>query len=77
MLLYSVYRGYSGNKLCNASKIVLLLCYLIENQQLNTILTMKILRIYTIDGIQLVDYEINGHFNTMPYVYFKSKYEVK
>jgi hypothetical protein len=38
---------------------------------------MKILRIYTVDGIQLVDYELNGHFNTMPYVYFKSKFELK
>lgn len=38
---------------------------------------MKILRIYTVDGIQLVDYEDNGYFNTMPYVYFKSKYAIK
>ena len=36
---------------------------------------MKILRIYTKEGVQLVDYEINGHFNTMPYKLFKRKYE--
>lgn len=38
---------------------------------------MTILRIYTVEGIQLVDYVHEGHYNTMPYVLFKSKYELK
>lgn len=37
---------------------------------------MKILNIYTKQGIYLIDYEIDGHFNTMPYKLFKQKYKL-
>lgn len=37
---------------------------------------MKIINIYTSDGIKLIDFELNGHFNTMPYKIFKRKYKL-
>ena len=37
---------------------------------------MRIIKIYTNQGIYLIDYEFNGHFNTMPYKLFKQKYKL-
>lgn len=37
---------------------------------------MKILKIYSKEGVQLVDFELYGNFNTMPYKLFKRKYEI-
>jgi len=36
---------------------------------------MKIINIYTKEGVKLIDYEFNGYFNTMPYKLFKQKYK--
>lgn len=37
---------------------------------------MKIINIYTSEGVKLIDFEFNGHFNTMPYKIFKRKYKL-
>ena len=37
---------------------------------------MKILRIYTNHEVKLIEYELNGHFNTMTYKLFKRKYKL-
>lgn len=37
---------------------------------------MKIIRIYFKQDVTLVDYELNGHFNTMPLKLFKKYYKI-
>ena len=38
---------------------------------------IKIIKIYSKESIQLIDFEIDGNFNTMPYILFKRKYKPK
>ena len=38
---------------------------------------IKIIKKYSKESIQLIDFEIDGKFNTMPVKYFNKKYKLK